>query len=101
MMNVAGYEVAARILVQPVHAGRQSRPRLAQRYRAVCGYAVAYNSGFSSYWRVRSNLIMGWGHENFRAQWALRYYLPLKSPCYKRPSQSPENGVTERYLRQH
>jgi iron complex outermembrane recepter protein len=46
------------------------------------GVPVSYNNGFGSYWRMRSNFTIGWDYQNFSVQWTLRYYSPLKDPCY-------------------
>jgi iron complex outermembrane recepter protein len=46
------------------------------------GVPVSYNNGFGSYWRIRSSFTIGWEYKSYGAQWTLRYYSPLKDPCY-------------------
>ena len=40
------------------------------------------NNGFEDYFRVRSNLNLGWSLEDWSVNWSLRYYSGTKEDCY-------------------
>ena len=40
------------------------------------------NNGFGSYFRVRSNLNVGWSMDDFAVNWGMRYYSGVKEQCY-------------------
>jgi len=43
--------------------------------------AVGTTSSAGSYWRVRSNLNIGWSLASWGASWMVRYYSPLEEAC--------------------
>jgi iron complex outermembrane receptor protein len=43
--------------------------------------AVGTTSSAGSYWRVRSNLNIGWSLASWGANWMMRYYSPLEEAC--------------------
>jgi len=40
------------------------------------------NNGFGDYFRIRSNLNLGWKLNDVAVNWGLRYYSGTKEPCY-------------------
>jgi iron complex outermembrane recepter protein len=86
-MDVAGYDVDLSYALPKFSFGQFTLDSKSTYYthnnqEQYAGAPVSYNNGFSSYWRVRSNFSIGWSYKNFGAQWTLRYYSPLKEPCY-------------------
>lgn len=86
-MNVAGYDVDMQYNLPKFFFGQFTLDSKSTYYshndtEQYAGAPVSHNSGFSSYWRVRSNFTIGWSYKDFGAQWTLRYYSPLKEPCY-------------------
>jgi iron complex outermembrane recepter protein len=86
-MDVAGYDVDLSYALPKFSFGQFTLDSKSTYYthnnqEQYAGAPVSYNNGFSSYWRVRSNFSIGWTYKNFGAQWTLRYYSPLKEPCY-------------------
>lgn len=86
-MDVAGYDVGLSYTLPKFSFGQFKIDSNSTYYthnntEQYLGVPVSYNNGFGSYWRVRSNLTLGWQYQNWGAQWTLRYYSPLKDPCY-------------------
>ncbi|GLQ95823.1 TonB-dependent receptor plug domain-containing protein [Dyella mobilis] len=86
-MNVAGYDVDLSYKLPKFSFGQFTLDSKSTYYthnnsEQYLGAPVSYNNGLSSYWRLRSNFTIGWSFRDFGAQWTLRYYSPLKEPCY-------------------
>lgn len=86
-LNVAGYDVDLSYQLPKFSFGQFTLDSKSTYYthnntEQYAGVPVTNNNGFSSYWRVRSNFTIGWDYKNYGAQWTLRYYSPLKEPCY-------------------
>jgi iron complex outermembrane recepter protein len=86
-MDVAGYDVDLSYALPKFSFGQFTLDSKSTYYthnnqEQYAGAPVSYNNGLSSYWRVRSNFTIGWSFKNFGAEWTMRYYSPLKEPCY-------------------
>jgi iron complex outermembrane recepter protein len=86
-LDVAGYDVDLSYKLPKFSFGQFTLDSKSTYYtknntEQYPGVPVTYNNGFSSYWRVRSNFTIGWDYKSWGAQWTLRYYSPLKEPCY-------------------
>ena len=86
-MDVAGYDVDLSYKLPKFSFGEFTLDSKSTYYtrnntEQYAGAPISYNNSFSSYWRVRSNFTIGWSYRDYGAQWTLRYYSPLKDPCY-------------------
>ncbi|PMQ05845.1 Colicin I receptor [Dyella sp. AD56] len=86
-LDVAGYDVDLSYKLPKFSFGQFTLDSKSTYYshdntEQYAGVPVSHNTGFSSYWRLRSNFTMGWEYQDFGAQWTMRYYSPLKEPCY-------------------
>lgn len=86
-MDVAGYDVDLSYKVPKLSFGQFTLESKSTYYthnntEQYAGAPVSNNNGFGSYWRVRSNFTIGWQYRSYGAEWTLRYYSPLKDPCY-------------------
>ena len=45
------------------------------------GVIPSQSNGFGSFFRVRSNLNLGWSLNEWSASWGMRYYSGLKERC--------------------
>ncbi|GLQ49545.1 TonB-dependent receptor plug domain-containing protein [Dyella flava] len=86
-MDVAGYDVDLSYKLPKFSFGEFTLDSKSTYYtrnntEQYAGAPVSYNNGFGSYWRIRSNFTIGWQYKEYGAQWTLRYYSPLKDPCY-------------------
>ncbi|RDS84615.1 TonB-dependent receptor [Dyella monticola] len=86
-MDVAGYDVDLSYKLPKFSFGQFTLESKSTYYshnntEQYAGAPVSYNNGFGSYWRVRSNFTIGWQYRNYGVEWTLRYYGPLKDPCY-------------------
>jgi iron complex outermembrane receptor protein len=86
-MDVAGYDMDLSYALPKFSFGQFTVDSKSTYYthnntEQYPGVPVSYNNGFGGYWRVRSNFTIGWEYKGFGAQWTMRYYSPLKEPCY-------------------
>ena len=86
-LDVAGYDVDLTYALPKFSFGQFTLDSKSTYYshnntEQYAGVPVTNNNGFSSYWRTRSNFTIGWAYKSYGVQWTLRYYSPLKEPCY-------------------
>ncbi|MBE1160526.1 TonB-dependent receptor domain-containing protein [Dyella acidiphila] len=86
-MDVAGYDLGLSYTLPKFSFGQFKIDSNSTYYthnnsEQYAGVPVSYNNGFGGYWRMRSNVTLGWQYQNWGAQWTLRYFSPLKDPCY-------------------